>query len=147
MIDDLDEDVIFIKNAMSKIPDHSRVTEFIPGPGIHKLKLKFDIKKLRNCLKKLQLENKTQNKKNDYGFGVFSLTQRPGQKEWTENDLSGRYWIRGDRHYKEEPREELIEEKQFSEFNPKFKGTYFEEVHSELIKRFPIKSFDHSSLF
>ena len=39
MIDDLDEDVIFIKNAISKIPDHSRVTEFIPGPGIHKLKL------------------------------------------------------------------------------------------------------------
>ena len=27
---------------------------------------------------------------------------------------------------------------QFTEFNPKFKGTYFEEVHSELIKRFPI---------
>ena len=25
---DLDEDVIFIKDAMSKIPDHSRVTEF-----------------------------------------------------------------------------------------------------------------------
>jgi len=51
MRDDLDEDVIFIKNAMSKIPDHSRVTEFIPGPGIHKLKLKFDINKLRDCLK------------------------------------------------------------------------------------------------
>ena len=53
MIDDLDEDVIFIKNAISKIPDHSRVTEFIPGPGFHKLKLKFDIKKLRNCFEKL----------------------------------------------------------------------------------------------
>ena len=86
---DLDEDVIFIKDAMSKIPDHSRVTEFIPGPGIHKLKLKFDIKKLRNCFKKLKLENKTQNKKNDYGFGVFSLTQRPGQKKWTENNRKG----------------------------------------------------------
>ena len=135
---DLDEDVIFIKDAMSKIPDHSRVTEFIPGPGIHKLKLKFDIKKLRNCFKKLKLENKTQNKKNDYGFGVFSLTQRPGQKKWTENDLSGRYWIRGNENYREEPREELIEEKQFSEFNPKLKGTYFEEVYSELKKRFPI---------
>ena len=108
MIDDLDEDVIFIKNAISKIPDHSRVTEFIPGPGIHKLKLKFDIKKLRNCFEKLKFEIKTQNKKNDYGFGVFSLTQRPGQKKWTENDLSGRYWIRGNKNYREEPREELI---------------------------------------
>ena len=123
MQDNLDEDVKYIKQAMSTIPDNSKVTEFIPGPGIHKLKLKFDIKKLRNGLKKLQSKYKSQNKKNEYGFGVFSLTQRPGQKEWTENDLSGRYWIRGDKHYKEEPREELIEEKQFSEFNPKLKGT------------------------
>ena len=90
---------------MSKIPDHSRVTEFITGPGIHKLKLKFDTNKLRDCLEKLKLDYKTQNEKNDYDFGVFSLTQRPVQKEWTENDLSGRYWIRGDKHYKEEPRE------------------------------------------
>ena len=29
MIDDLDEDVIFIKNAMSKIPDHRRDTRNI----------------------------------------------------------------------------------------------------------------------
>ena len=26
----------------------------------------------------------------------------------------------------------------FSEFNPRFKGTYFEYVHAELAKRFPI---------
>ena len=51
MQDNLDEDVKFIKQAMSNIPDYSRVTEFIPGPGIHKLKLKFDIKKLRNGTK------------------------------------------------------------------------------------------------
>ena len=62
MQDDLDEDVQFIKDAMSKFPNHSRVTEFIPGSGIHKLKLKFDISKLRNCLEKLKLESKTQNK-------------------------------------------------------------------------------------
>ena len=70
---DLDEDVIFIKDAMSKIPNHSRVTEFIPGPGIHKLKLKFDIKKLRNCFKKLKLENKTQNKKKRLRVWCFFL--------------------------------------------------------------------------
>ena len=52
--------------------------------------------------------------------------------------MSGRYWIRGDKRYKEEPREKLIEEKQFSEFNPKLKRTYFEEVYTELVKRFPI---------
>ena len=102
MIDDLDEDVIY-KKINIKNPYHSRVTEFIPRPGIHKLKLKFDIKKLRNCFEKLKFEIKTQIKKNDYGFGVFFLTQKPGQKKWTDTDLSGRYWISGDRHYKEEP--------------------------------------------
>ena len=91
MQDDLDEDIQFIKDAMSKFPNHSRVTKFIPWPGIHKSKLKFDICKLRNCLEKLKLESKTQNKENDYGFSIFSLTQRPGQKEWTENDLPRRY--------------------------------------------------------
>ena len=79
MIDDLDEDVIFIKNAMSKIHGHSRVTEFIPGPGIHKLKLKFDINKLWDSLEKLKLENKTQNKKTIMGL-VFLLWQKGQDK-------------------------------------------------------------------
>lgn len=38
----------------------------------------------------------------------------------------------------EEPREDLVPEIDFSEFNPKFKGTYFEHVHDELAKRFPV---------
>ena len=42
---------------------------------------------------------------------VFFLWHKDPEKKLTDNDLSGRYWIRGDRHYKEEPREELIEEK------------------------------------
>jgi hypothetical protein len=74
----------------------------------------------------------------DQGFAALPLTQRPGQTEWTENDLSGRYWLRGDARYVEEAREDLVPEIDFSEFNPKFKGTYFEYVHEELTKRFPI---------
>jgi hypothetical protein len=31
-----------------------------------------------------------------------------------------------------------VSEIRFSEFNPKFRGTYFEHVHSELSRRFPI---------
>ena len=54
------------------------------------------------------------------------------------NGLSGRYWLRGDARYVEEAREDLVPEIDFSEFNPKFKGTYFEYVHEELTKRFPI---------
>lgn len=51
---------------------------------------------------------------------------------------TGRYWLRGDERYVEEPREDLVPEIDFSEFNPKFKGTYFEHVIEELGKRFPI---------
>ena len=72
------------------------------------------------------------------GFAALPLTQRPGQTEWTENDLSGRYWLRGDDRYVEEAREDLVPEIDFSEFNPDFAGTYFEHVHAELSRRFPI---------
>ena len=44
MQDNLGEDVQFIEDAMSKFPNHNKVTDFIPGPGIHKLKLKFLLK-------------------------------------------------------------------------------------------------------
>ena len=65
----------------------------------------------------------------DEGFAALPLTQRPGQTEWTENDLSGRYWLRGDDRYVEEAREDLIPEKAFNEFNLEFAGTYFDEDH------------------
>ena len=38
----------------------------------------------------------------------------------------------------EEAREDLVAEKAFIEFNPDFAGTYFEEVHHQLARRFPI---------
>jgi hypothetical protein len=60
------------------------------------------------------------------------------EADWTANDLSGRDWLRTDDRYVEEPREDLVSEIRFSEFNPEFRGTYFEHVHSELSRRFPI---------
>jgi hypothetical protein len=60
------------------------------------------------------------------------------EADWTANDLSGRDWLRTDDRYVEEPREDLVPEIRFSEFNPKFRGTYFEHVHNELSRRFPI---------
>jgi hypothetical protein len=54
------------------------------------------------------------------------------------NDLSGRYWLRADVRYTEEPREDLVRAIELSEFNPKFAGTYFEYVHQELAKRFSV---------
>ncbi|MDJ0612127.1 MAG: hypothetical protein QNJ29_00515 [Rhizobiaceae bacterium] len=134
----MDADVKTIHAAMSEEPRNSSVTKFVPGPGIQKLNLKFDIKRLLEALDECLAREAFQGSMQDQGFAALPLTQRPGQTEWTENDLSGRYWIRGDDRYVEEAREDLVPEDQFSEFNSKFAGTYFEEVVTELKKRFPI---------
>lgn len=133
-----DADVDLLNYAMAAQMDTRSVVEFIPGPGISKLSMKFDINLLREALDECLRRAEYQGNMQDQGFAALPLTQRPGQKEWTDNDLSGRYWIRGDDRYVEEPREDLVPEDQFSEFNPQFSGTYFEEVVGELKKRFPI---------
>lgn len=133
-----DTDVNTVQAAMSVHPKSSTVADFVPGPGIQKLTLKFDINRLKSALDECLAKEAFKGNMQEQGFAALPLTQRPGQTEWTENDLSGRYWIRGDDRYVEEPREDLVSEEQFSEFNPKFSGTYFEEVVAELKKRFPI---------
>ena len=133
-----DGDVTTVTGAMAARPDTESVADFLPGPGILKLDLKFDIEMLREALDECLRREAFMGGMQDEGFAALPLTQRPGQTEWTENDLSGRYWLRADERYVEEPREDLVPEIAFSEFNPRFKGTYFEYVHAELAKRFPI---------
>jgi len=135
-IDDLD--VRAVEGWMNTNPDTHSVAAFKPGLGIQKLDLKFDISELRRALDQCLAFEAFQGDMQEQGFAALPLTQRPGQTEWTSNDLSGRYWLRGDGRYVEEPREDLVPEIDFSEFNPKFAGTYFEHVHQELTKRFPI---------
>lgn len=133
-----DADTKKMANWLQSRPDTQSVATFMPGPGIDKLDISFDIKLLNDALEECLSRESFQGGMQDQGFAALPLTQRPGQTEWTENDLSGRYWLRGDARYVEEPREDLVPEIEFSEFNPKFKGTYFEEVMAELSKRFPI---------
>lgn len=133
-----DADVQAVTSWMQDRPDTTSVAQFQPGPGIQKLDLKFDISELRGALEECLKREAYKGDMQDQGFAALPLTQRPGQSEWTSNDLSGRYWLRGDDRYVEEPREDLVPEIDFSEFNPKFAGTYFEHVHQELSKRFPI---------
>lgn len=133
-----DGDVEAVEAALATMPDSTSVVGFKPGPGIRRLDLQFDIVRLREALEECLSRSDYRGGMQDQGFAALPLTQRPGQTEWTENDLSGRYWIRGDDRYVEEPREDLVREQQFSEFNPQFAGTYFEEVIGELKKRFPI---------
>lgn len=133
-----DPDVEAVTNWMTEQPDKESVAHFLPGPGIQRLALKFDIDLLREALDECLSRQSYQGDMQDEGFAALPLTQRPGQTEWTANDLSGRYWLRADDRYVEEPREDLVVETQFSEFNPEFTGTYFEDVHRELTKRFPL---------
>ncbi|MEX0302940.1 MAG: hypothetical protein AB3N24_10985 [Leisingera sp.] len=133
-----DADVAAVTQAMGVMPDSASVAEFVPGPGIQRLELKFDIQLLQEALDECLRREEFMGGMQDQGFAALPLTQRPGQTEWTANDLSGRYWLRADGRYVEEPREDLVPEVDFSEFNPKFAGTYFEHVHEELSKRFPI---------
>lgn len=133
-----DADTIAMQGWMAHRPDTTRVVAFVPGPGIQKLALKFEIAQLRSALEECLSRMMYKGDMQDQGFAALPLTQRPGKTEWTANDLSGRYWLRGDDRYAEEPREDLVAEDQFSEFNPAFQDTYFEHVHAELAKRFPI---------
>ncbi|AHC99743.1 peptide-aspartate beta-dioxygenase [Leisingera methylohalidivorans] len=133
-----DADVQAVTSAMGTMPGSASVAEFVPGPGIQRLEMQFDIEKLQAALEECLKREAFMGGLQDQGFAALPLTRRPGQTEWTANDLSGRYWLRADGRYVEEPREELVPEVDFSEFNPKFKGTYLEHVHTELAKRFPI---------
>ncbi|MBL4811214.1 MAG: hypothetical protein JKX69_02385 [Rhodobacteraceae bacterium] len=133
-----DRDVQTVQSWMQTRPDTTSVTDFVSSPGIQKLDLKFDIMELRKALDECLQRKAFQGGMQDQGFAALPLTQRPGQTEWTANDLSGRYWLRVDERYIEEPREDLVPEIDFSEFNPKFTGTYFQHVHEQLTRRFPI---------
>ncbi len=133
----IERDAAQMKDWLAQRPDTESVAGFLPGPGIQKLDLKFDIQKLREALD--QALQRTAFKGDlDKGFGAFSLTRRPGAEVETANDLSGRFYTRVDESYEEVSREDTVDEHAFSEFVPTFEGTYFEHLHRELVKRFPI---------
>ena len=135
--DTVASDTAKMREWLASDADTTSVAGFVPGPGIQKLDLKFDIVKLREaldiCLTRTEFKGDL-----EAGFGAFSLTRRPGVEVETPNDLSGLFWTRVDETMQEVPREELVDEHQFSEFVPAFAGTYFEEVHRQLAARFPI---------
>jgi hypothetical protein len=63
------------------------------------------------------------------------LTHRPDNGELTH---SGRFWTRPNSEYMELPREDLVNEADYSIMNPEFSGTYFEEVVNMLREQYPI---------
>lgn len=115
-------------------PDITGVADFVPGPGIVRLDLKLDIARLREALNHVL---GIVNYQGD-GFHAIPMTRRPGTTGASANDLSGRYFIRPDSSYEEVAREDIVDERAFSELVDEMKGTYFEDVHRELTARFPI---------
>ena len=114
--------------------DTESVASFKAGPGIQKLQLKFDIDKLRQCYRDMQ----DQLEDIGSGFHVMALTRRPGAERPTPEDNCGRFWTRVDDSYAEVPRDIMVDESAYSEFNPLFADTYLAEVYEQLIARFPI---------
>lgn len=133
-----DPDAAQLRDWLQNPPDSSSVARFVEGPGIKKLRLQFDVDRLREALTECLAKVDSQGDYVAQGFGAFSLTRRPGVEVETANDLSGRYWLRTAETYREEAREDLVDEFAFTEFVPKFAGTYFQHVHEELTRRFPI---------
>ncbi len=118
-------------------PDTESVAHFKPGPGIEKLTLGFDIKKLQDALNEV-LTLADFKGDLDAGFGAISLTRRPGVEVETANDLSGLFYTRVDDSLKEVQREERVDEFAFTEFVPKFAETYLHEVWQTLREVAPI---------
>jgi hypothetical protein len=120
--------------AMAVPPETRSVANFVAGPGIQKLDLKFDLARMQAELADLLGVAGWQGE----GFKAIPLTRRPGVEVPTANDLSGRYTLRVDDTYEEVAREDIVDESAFSEFVPDFAGSYFEEIHRDLSARFPI---------
>ncbi|MFV2038946.1 MAG: hypothetical protein ACC660_01750 [Acidimicrobiales bacterium] len=123
---------------LAALPDTEAVAGFVPGPGIARLQLRFDMDELCSSLAEVVAGETYASDYADKGFGAIGLTRRPGMDTQTEHDLSGRYWLRADDRYVEEPYEDPVDEAAYSELTPACRGTYFEHVHHELAARFPI---------
>lgn len=130
-------DHIQMEKYISRVPDTQSVVHFKQSDEIKRLSLKFDIEKLRQAVDDI-LGNSSGFINMGSGFQATSLTQRPGIPATSDNDLSGRFYTRVDDTMKEYARDDIVDESEFSEFAPEFKGTYFEHVHQELSKRYPI---------
>lgn len=138
--------------AMSRIADLDRaglsaalaedlvtdsVTEFVPGPGIHRLAIRFDPAALREALRVVTGRAGYGGQVDD-GFGVIPVTRRPGTSGTAPEDLCGRFWLRADDRYEEEALDIEVDESAYTELVPAVADTYFAEVHARLAEFAPI---------
>lgn len=123
-----------IRTWLGDHPDTQSVAGFVPGPGIEKLDMTVDLDRLRADLEKVVATTGYHGET----FKVLPVNRRPGAETLTETDLSGRYYTRRDSRYVEEAVEELVDETAYTELNPVFAGTAFEDVFHALRERFTL---------
>ena len=104
-----------------------------------KQKIKFDINKLRKaCDEVLKIKGF------DTSLGIphfagISLNQIPGDPESIKgNKIRGVYWTKPNSSGKEMQRDELVEEKKYTEFVEDFNNTYFKDVYDQLSKQYKL---------
>ena len=130
----IEKDRMLIDDHLAQCPDTNSVAQFVPGPGICKLDMRVDLAALNRDLEAVL-------QKTDYHGDVFKalpVNRRPGATEMTQTDLSGRYYTRLDDRYEEVAVEDLVDESAYTELNPVFADTAFEDVFNALKARFTL---------
>ena len=132
----ISEDTKELNSYINTKVDIDSVATFKGNEHIVKLKLKFDIKRIRDALD--QIKSNSEFKTAASGFHALAMTRRKDELTNSDQDLVGRYYTRVDDSYEEVAKDELVNESLFSELVDIFKGTYFETIHKELTARYPI---------
>lgn len=130
------EDTRELNSYIDRKVDIHSVASFKGNEHIVRLKLKFDIKKIREALD--EVSAKSEFKTAASGFHALAMTRRKNHTAESDQDLVGRYYTRIDESYEEVAKDELIDESAFTELVDVFKGTYFETIYKELSARYPI---------
>jgi len=132
----ISEDTKELNSYINGRVDIDSVATFKGNEHIVKLKLKFDIERIREALD--QIKSSSEFKTAASGFHALAMTRKKDGSVDSDKDLVGRYYTRVDNSYEEVAKDELVDESLFSELVDVFKGTYFETIHKELSARYPI---------
>ena len=101
--------------------------------------LKFDISKLRQCLDEILKKKGFSTPEKVSNFGAIPLNHIPNDENSVKgNSIRGIYWTIPDEKGKEVARDIPIDESKYTELVPEFQNTYFNEVYSQLKKKFKL---------
>ena len=130
----IEKDRIVINDHLVSSPDKDSVAAFVPGPGICKLNMRVDLDALNADLETVLQQTEYHGDL----FKALPVNRRPGEEGVTQTDLSGRYYTRLDSRYEEVAVEDIVDEAAYTELNPLFTGTAFEDVFNALKERFTL---------